>query len=123
MKLYIRLGHTWQEGTANGKQHDAYPAIYGPFEDKNEAMADMAKRWPNDKEARCVLFEGVIVKVPPSPLERPEAEKRRDAGGRRLAGVSVSLVGHVLLLDQPSMPRAHTPRPPPQIIARTSFLL
>ena len=78
MKLYIRLGHEWSDGAGlfKGKQFSAYPAVYGPFEDKNEALADMAKRWPNDKEARCVLFEGSIVKVPGSPLEKPEAEKR-----------------------------------------------
>jgi len=56
---------------------NVYPSnVYGPFETDEEARTYVTKACPNNKEAKFLLFEGQILTSPPSPLEKPESEKR-----------------------------------------------
>jgi hypothetical protein len=71
-KFFIQLGHHVE----NHRDHAFYPHVYGPYENDIALKAAMARRWPNDKEARFIVFEGEICGVPPSSLEKPEDQKR-----------------------------------------------
>jgi len=65
-----------QCGFITGNDHSVYPHVYGPFEGDVAVKAEMARRWPNDKEAKFLVFDAEICGVPPSRLEKPESEKR-----------------------------------------------
>jgi hypothetical protein len=61
----------------NSTQHEVnYGYVYGPFTNNAEVDEDLARRHPNNKDLRVLVVEGDLRSVPPSPLERPESEKR-----------------------------------------------
>jgi hypothetical protein len=69
-KFFIQLGF------ASGNDSSFYSHVYGPFDNDIAVKAEMARRWPNEKEARFIVFEGEICGVPTNHLEKPETEKR-----------------------------------------------
>lgn len=75
MKFFVTL-HSDKKLVTETSDRMFYPHLHGPFETDMEARKAMAKLHPNDKEARFLLLDGIICSVPPSPLEKPEAEKR-----------------------------------------------
>lgn len=70
-KFFIMLSSPFVENDAM-----FYPHVYGPFENDIEIQTEMAKRWPNDKEAKFLVIEGRVCGSPPNPREKPESEKR-----------------------------------------------
>lgn len=69
-KFFIMLDHL------AGDDHMFYPHVYGPFEGDVAVKGEMARRWPNDKKAKFLVFDAEICGVPPSRLEKPESAKR-----------------------------------------------
>lgn len=55
--------------------------VYGPFEENEDVVKAIEELWPNEKGKKVLVFEGWFEEVQPSPLEKPESEKRA-AGGR-----------------------------------------
>ncbi len=71
MKFIIPV-RSWSKGPVL----DLEGSARGPFATVEAVDAYAAEAWPNDKERSFLVVEGEIRTVPPSPLEKPESEKR-----------------------------------------------
>jgi len=71
-KFFIMM----RRSTSDEQDATFYPHAYGPFDDDIAVKDGIARRWPNDKNARFLVFEGEICGVPVNHLEKPESEKR-----------------------------------------------
>lgn len=69
MKFFIPLGFKYGDHWLTG-------SVYGPYENDNAVEKALAGLWPNNKKERFLVFDGQIVNVKPSSLERHEHEKR-----------------------------------------------
>ena len=83
-KFFMHCGHIYGTPRADGTpcpHTGPYPyfhpgSVYGPFESDEQVQEAIGRKWPNDKQEKVLVFEGEIVSVKPSPLEKPESEKR-----------------------------------------------
>ena len=71
MKFFIPLGQKY-----DSLGYWSIGSVYGPFENDSAVQEEISRRWPNNKRAQFLVFDGQIVNVTPSPLEKPESEKR-----------------------------------------------
>lgn len=81
-KFFIPLGYQYGrdvEDGQTGQPVDPYShmgSVYGPYEGELAVKQAMMRLWPNNKDTRFLVFDGDIINVPASALERPEADKR-----------------------------------------------
>jgi hypothetical protein len=71
---------------ASDKDRQVHPHVYGPFDNRDEMNTEIQRRYPNDKHAEFIVFEGFLDKVIPSPKEKPEDEKRAPGDMKNYAG-------------------------------------
>jgi hypothetical protein len=72
-KFFMPLGA--QYGTDTHPRHHV-SALLGPYENDLAVSHAIEELYPNDKVSQFLVLDGVVVKGKPSPLEKPEAEKR-----------------------------------------------
>lgn len=72
MRFFTMLGLEYSSTERDNSSH-----VYGPFEDDAAVERYISEHWPNDNTVKFLVTEGKIVGVKPSPLEKPEAEKRK----------------------------------------------
>ncbi len=99
MKFFIPIGFRY------GKGQDVYShvgSVYGPYADDQAVEQALQRLFPNDKTGQFLVFDGSVVKVRPSPEEKPESDKRapgnlenyvRDGDGYKCKDCGATIMG------------------------------